>query len=142
MNRIINHFKKNPIVYIAIVVVIIYAYMKFFRTEGMQDQADTEQAAQLGSMIHSRDLAAAQVENIAKDIEVQRMRIKRLGPPATLTKADQMKLKRASNKIDKLTVTLKDVQGDVDTKVKKIKQLEQEGLRKVSVSESGNNHLT
>ena len=33
--NIISVVKKDPLLYIALAVVIIYAYMKFFRTEGM-----------------------------------------------------------------------------------------------------------
>ena len=35
MISIIKKFKKDPLIYIAIAVVVIYTYMKFFRTEGM-----------------------------------------------------------------------------------------------------------
>ena len=34
--NLITQLKKDPLLYIALAVVIIYAYMKFFRTEGMK----------------------------------------------------------------------------------------------------------
>jgi hypothetical protein len=48
-----THIKKNPILYIALAVVIVYAYTKFFRKEG---QRAGIKSIGLGFMLHSTDV--------------------------------------------------------------------------------------